>query len=88
MANLTSGARVLAVGCLDQGGAAGILLSSTIGLHTDRSWRCTRNSAGNWTQVIHVQIIVQDQDLKKLCLPVFHYINMKLELQNSQPVLT
>jgi hypothetical protein len=42
---------VLAVSCLDQGVVGGILLSTSTGLTTDATWRCSTAEEDNWNQV-------------------------------------
>ncbi len=43
--------RVLAIGCQDVGGAAGILISASNGLRTNSSWRCSTTVRTGWIEV-------------------------------------
>merc|ERR1719234_1550600 len=47
---IPAGTRVLAIECKDVGQNKGILASTSIGLKTDSSWRCSSTQIEGWTQ--------------------------------------
>ena len=48
--SIPAGTRVLAIECKDVGGEGGILASTSTGLKTDSSWRCSSEVIEGWTQ--------------------------------------
>ena len=48
--SIPAGTRVLAIECKDVGGVKGILASTSTGLKTDSSWRCSSEVIEGWTQ--------------------------------------
>jgi hypothetical protein len=48
---LTRRPKVLAMKCIDYGGSAGLILSTSNGLTTDNTWRCSSTEDANWNQV-------------------------------------
>merc|ERR550517_2075230 len=48
--SIPAGTRILAIECKDVGGVKGILASTSTGLKTDSSWRCSSEVIEGWTQ--------------------------------------
>ena len=51
IAVVTAAPKVVAMFCLDTGGAGGMLLSTNTSLVTDSSWRCNNALQEGWTMV-------------------------------------
>jgi hypothetical protein len=55
---------VVAVSCLDTGGAAGIILSGSNNMVTDSSWRCSNTLQNSWDRV-SIQLLFGNKWRKK-----------------------